>query len=129
MKRMLSMLLAIALGSAALAACGVTSPPSTTSPPTLGTVSGTFTLVAGLSVPLLIDGTVSFTRQHKIGSVKVTVGDTGKFTVRLPPGKWFVSGRSPKFNINNHQAACGPIRPITVAADKTTSVQVQCNGK
>ena len=125
---MLSMLLAIALGSAALAACGVTSPPSTTSLPTLGRVSGTFTMVVGIEItPLLIDGTVSFTRQHKIGSVKVTVGDTGKFTVHLPPGKWFVSGRSPKFN--NNQAECGPSKPFTVAADKTISVQVQCTGK
>jgi fructose-1,6-bisphosphatase/inositol monophosphatase family enzyme len=96
----------------------------------LGTVSGTFTLVAGVVLtPLPIDGTVSFTSQHKIGSVAVAVGDTGKFTVHLPQGKWFVSGRSPKFNINNHQAACGPTKPITVAADKVTSVQVQCVGK
>jgi hypothetical protein len=93
----------------------------------LGTVSGTFTLDAGLSYPRPIYGTVSFSRQHKTG-VRVTVGDTGRFRVHLLPGEWFVSGRSPMFSINDHDPQCGSI-PITVTANETTSIQVQCVGK
>jgi hypothetical protein len=86
-------------------------------------------LDAGISMPRPINGTVSFSREHRSGSVSLAVGDTGRFSLHLPPGKWFVSGRSPKFNVNNHDPSCGPTKPITVAANKTTSVQLQCVGK
>jgi hypothetical protein len=129
MKRMLSMLVAIALGSAALAACGATTPPSTTSAPALGSISGTFTLDAGLSHPRPIHGTVSFTREHKTATVRVHVGVSGRFRVHLPPGEWLVSGRSPMFSINDHDPPCGSSKPFVVTADRTTSVQVLCVGK
>jgi hypothetical protein len=127
MKRILSMLLALSLGAVVLAACG--SSPSATSSRPLGTVSGTFTLDAGLSLPQPIDGTVSFQRQHKTGTVSVKVGNSGRFTVDLTPGEWLVSGRSPKFDINNHDPECPSAKPIKVTAHKKTSVQVQCVGK
>jgi hypothetical protein len=127
MKRML-VTFAVAFGSVSLAACGTTSP-TNTSPPATGTVSGTFTLDAGISLPRPIDGTVSLSRWHGTGSVKVAVGENGKFTVHLPPGMWVVSGRSPKFNVNNREPPCGSTKPITVVANSTTSVQLQCVGK
>src|SRR5580692_9661828 len=127
MKQILSILLAFSLGAIVLAACG--SSPSSTSSPPLGTVSGTFTLDAGLSIPQPINGTVSFQRRRKTGTVNVKVGNSGRFTVDLAPGEWLVSGRSPKFNINNHHPECPSKEPFQVTAHKKTSVQVQCVGK
>jgi hypothetical protein len=115
------------LGAVILAACG-SSHGATSSLP-LGKVSGTFTLDAGLSVQQPINGTVSFQSQRKTGTVNVKVGDSGRFTVDLAPGEWLVSGRSPKFNINNHHPECLSKEPIQVTAYKKTSVQVQCVGK
>ena len=83
-----------------LTACGATGH-APHARPADGTVVGTFRRVGGPlgaggtqppSIPLM--GTLRFTAGHR-RAVAVQVGKTGRFSVRLPAGRYVVSGRSP----------------------------------
>ena len=57
-------------------------------------------------------GTVTFTSAH--GRVTVRVGNSGTFSVRLPPGRYRVSG------------PCSRPSPVTVTARRTAHVKIIC---
>lgn len=95
-----------------------------------GTVVGRFVREGGalapggkqpLAVPL--SGTVRFTRSHG-QSVRVNVGSTGRFTVRLRPGRYRVYGRSTA--IDGGKSPCSQPKPIKVRARQTAHLTVVC---
>jgi hypothetical protein len=63
-----------------------------------------------------VPGTVRFTstRQHR---VTVRVGNSGAFSVQLPPGTYAVCSRSPAA-----QGPCSQARRVTVTARHTTKI-------
>jgi hypothetical protein len=103
--------------------------------PANGRVAGTFERVGGpaqpvtgktLTVPL--SGTVAFARSgHE--TVTVRVGKEGRFSVRLGPGVYRVSGRTPDIQgePGNVDATCPLFRPLTVQAGMTAHVTVVCS--
>jgi hypothetical protein len=75
-----------------------------------------------------ISGTVTFTAAgHK--TISVTVGQSGTFSVPLPPGRYQVSGRSPHIveadGGKPGEPPCG-LASATVTAGQTTSVTLAC---
>jgi hypothetical protein len=75
-----------------------------------------------------LSGTVTFTAAgHR--RVTVRVGSTGKFSVRLPPGTYQVSGRSPFIDTssgNEQQLPCSQPLSAKVTAGHTANVTVTC---
>jgi hypothetical protein len=75
-------------------------------------------------------------------AVKVRVGKSGTFSVRLPAGTYHVSGRSPAvMQVSNgavigaggklvsgreHERPCSPQRTVTVASGQTARIAVTC---
>jgi hypothetical protein len=125
------------------AACGASSPATraantslarTATPADNGTVSGTFMRVGGpLGVdgtqprPVPLMGTVLFSASRD-RTVAVTVGKTGRFSLRLPAGRYIVSGRSPALMASGATVdpACGSPVTITVVAHRAVRVSVVC---
>ena len=62
--------------------------------------------------PRPMPGTVTFTAGHR--RVTVRAGDSGSFSVRLPPGRYRVSG------------PCSRPSPVTVTARHTVHVKIIC---
>jgi hypothetical protein len=103
--------------------------------PSYGHVVGKFERVGGpaqpgtgqtLTVPL--SGTIRFTRAgHK--TVTVRVGKTGLFSVRLAPGVYRVSGRTPDIvgEPGNVDATCPIFRPVAITTGMTRHVTVVCS--
>jgi hypothetical protein len=91
--------------------------------PASGTVTGKLQIEGGPISPggqqpgkRPVPGTVRFTstRQHR---VTVRVGNSGAFSVQLPPGTYAVCPRSPAA-----QGACSQGRRVTVTARHTTKI-------
>lgn len=103
--------------------------------PANGQVAGKFERVGGpvqpgtlqsLTVPL--SGTIAFARfGHK--TVTVRVGRKGRFSVRLAPGVYRMSGRTPDIQgePGNVDATCPLFRPLTVRAGVTRHITVVCS--
>lgn len=137
------MKLAVCFPVAALvlaSACGTDTPPTNTRPthtatPTdEGTVSGTFIRVGGpLGVggtqppPVPLMGTVLFSAGHH-PTVAVVVGKNGRFSVRLPAGKYVVTGRSPSLMASGATVVppCGSPVNVTVLARRAVRVSIVC---
>lgn len=129
-----------------LAACAASAPPPharATSPvrtlarADTGTVVGTFMRVGGPlgangsqppSIPLR--GTVTFSATRR-RTVAVSVGKTGMFSLRLRPGVYQVSGRSPQLlevlasGATAETPCAGPVL-VTVVAGRTVHLSVVC---
>jgi len=75
-----------------------------------------------------ISGTVTFTDvRHR--QVTVQVASSGRFSVKLPPGRYRVSGRSPVIGTNSGSGAsepCSPPESATMAAGHTAAVTITC---
>jgi hypothetical protein len=76
-----------------------------------------------------IPGTVVFTAAgHRV--VVVQVGRTGRFAVRLLPGRYHVSGTSPRITESSagarRQLPCSQYRSVAVTAGHTATVTVAC---
>jgi hypothetical protein len=91
--------------------------------PASGTVTGKLEIEGGPISPggqqpgkRPVPGTVRFTstRQHR---VTVRVGNSGAFSVQLPPGTYAVCSRSPAA-----QGPCSQARRVTVTARHTTKI-------
>jgi hypothetical protein len=104
---------------AALSACA----PAVAQAPSAGTVTGKLQIEGGPISPSgqlpgkrPVSGTVQFTgtRQHR---VTVHVGNSGAFSVQLPPGTYAVCSRSPAA-----QGPCSQARRVTVTAQQTTTI-------
>jgi hypothetical protein len=116
-------------GIAALLLAGCTSGP-------FGTVAGTFqeeTGPPGEAKPWPLFGVVRFTDATG-QTVSVTVGASGKFSVRLAPGIYRVEGFSSQMGLvdphsNISQPPCDmPKLDTRVQAEKTDQVTVTCYG-
>jgi hypothetical protein len=73
-----------------------------------------------------IPGTVTFTAPgHR--QVTVQVGRSGAFSLRLPPGKYQVSGRSPSIvGTGSTELPCSQPLMVTVTARHPATVTVAC---
>lgn len=76
-----------------------------------------------------IPGTVTFTTAgHQ--AVSVRVGSAGTFTVQLPPGRYHVSGRSPRITESSggtqRQLPCSQSLAVTVSTGRTAIIAVTC---
>lgn len=97
--------------------------PAVVHAPASGTVTGKLQIEGGPISPggqqpgkRPVPGTVRFTstRQHR---VTVRVGNSGAFSVHLPPGTYAVCSRSPAA-----QGPCSQARRVTVTARHTTKI-------
>lgn len=97
--------------------------PAVVHAPASGTVTGKLQIEGGPISPggqqpgkRPVPGTVRFTntRQHR---VTVRVGNSGAFSVQLPPGTYAVCSRSPAA-----QGPCSQARRVTVTARHTTKI-------
>jgi hypothetical protein len=75
-----------------------------------------------------LSGTVTFTdARHRPVTVQVT--SSGRFSVRLPPGRYQVAGRSPAIGTSSGSGGnepCSPSQSATVAAGRTSAVTITC---
>jgi hypothetical protein len=78
-----------------------------------------------------IPGIVTFTdARHR--RVDVQVSSSGRFSVRLPPGRYRVSGRSPSIEAssgsggNEQELPCSPSLSAIVTAGHTSAVTITC---
>jgi hypothetical protein len=76
-----------------------------------------------------IPGTVTFTSAgHR--RVMVRVGPSGTFSVRLPPGRYHVSGRSPRIievsSGAERELPCSQPLAVTVTIQHTAAIAVTC---
>jgi hypothetical protein len=142
---------AVLLLAACAAAASSTSPQGGTvsgHAASLGTVTGKFLLEGGPIGPggqqprnRPIAGSVRFAAATG-RATEVRVGKSGTFTVRLPPGRYHVSGRSPSvIQVSNgadigangqmisgtkHELPCSRPLSVTVTAGRTARIAVTC---
>lgn len=70
----------------------------------------------------------SVTLQGAGGTTELQVGEDGRFSSQLKPGRYQIVGHSPSYGSNKD--ACHPMHPfVTVTANQTTRVQVFCGEK
>jgi hypothetical protein len=107
--------------------------PSSTTPGThssLGTISGHLLLVGGPSGvgPTPIGGYIVAMRapnQPLVTAHKQVIGADGSFSVQVPPGRYFLSGTSPRFG----NGTCSSDGKLTVTSGHTTVADVLCQMK
>jgi len=74
------------------------------------------------------NGTVTLERNASAHTnVTVNVGDSGRFAVRVAPGSWTVTGRSPTFG--GGQYVCVTGGSVVVTSNHRVSVTVTCEEK
>jgi hypothetical protein len=76
-----------------------------------------------------IPGVVTFSAAgHR--SVSVRVANSGAFTVNLPPGRYRVTGKSPRIiqvgNGTRRELPCSQLLTVTVTAHHTATIAVTC---
>ncbi len=76
-----------------------------------------------------MSGTVTFTSAgHQ--AVTVTVGSSGQFSVRMPPGRYQVSGRSPDVmqadGGHGRELPCSRPASVVVSAGSTATITLAC---
>ena len=97
--------------------------------PGKGTLSGHL-FIAGGPLPLgsttrppqPVSGHV-VARSHA-GAYTATAGSDGRYTMRIPPGTYVVTGTSP--NYNDSHSPCPADKPITVLLDQARNADVYC---
>lgn len=90
-----------------------------------GVVVGSLEAVGGPApgTPRALSG--SLTLRDSMGAVFTgTAGSDGLFSVRVPPGLYTVTGRSPLYSSGN--VDCQSVGPVTVTSGTTTRVVVAC---
>jgi hypothetical protein len=112
---------ALVLAAALAASCGGLGPPAQ------GTVHGTFERAGGPAIvkhgkattpAVPLAGTVTFTNGN-VSKVSISVGSSGTFSTRLPPGTYAVSG------VSGGQACSVPLT-AQVRAGQTSRIVVLC---
>jgi hypothetical protein len=125
-------ILALALGcTAAAGATGSTASPARR--PADGTVRGRFERQGGPAGPgghqppdVPLSGTITFTWRGRL-KVRVRAGDSGRFTARLAPGFYAVSGRTPDIMGPGHkEMVCTYRGKIKVSAGHTRHMTLLC---
>ena len=117
-----------------MAGCAATSGQA----PVTGHLAGRLVMEGGPMVPggqqpgeRPLSGTVTFTAAgHR--QVAVQVGTSGTFSVRLPPGTYQVSGRSPSIETSNgsggseQELPCSQPLSAKITAGQTATITVTC---
>jgi hypothetical protein len=107
----------------AIAACGGTTAGH-------GTLSGHLYATGGPaspgggSSPHPISGTV--VARGPGGTHRATVTANGRYTLRLPPGRYTVTGKSPQYVVNGNPGPCDALGAVTVARDQVRFSDVYC---
>ncbi len=118
----------LALLAPTLASCRATAGTPRTSPEVLGAVTGTLRLdvgIAALPNGSTVPGRVTAVNREG-RRYPAVVARGGRFTLRLPPDRYELSGTSPRFD-GGTSSAC-EARPITVRARQTVHRDVICEG-
>jgi hypothetical protein len=123
-------------GGAAVASTGHGAPvPARAKHAADGRVSGKFERVGGPIGPggkqppvVPLTGTMRFARAGH-STVRVHVGKSGKFSVRLAPGSYRVSGRTPQIEQEpgNIEATCWLHGKVKVSSGRTRHIVVVCS--
>lgn len=62
------------------------------------------------------------------GQFTMTTSDDGRFRLYLPPGRYQLTGHSPKVTLNGAEVECNATHPIHVTARTTTrGIKVTCH--
>ena len=100
--------------------------------PARGVVAGKFEREGGPIAPggkqqvVPLTGTIRFARAHH-RTVRVHVGKSGRFSARLVPGYYEISGRTPDIRGPGRQEAVCPVPgKVRVSADRTRHITVAC---
>ena len=126
------------LATLALAGCSTTSHASYTGQaPVTGHLTGRFVMEGGPIGPAgqqpgerPIPGTVTLTAAGH-HSVTIQVGDSGRFSLWLPIGRYQVSGRSPDIEEGNgsgpgRELTCSQPLSVTITAQHTSAITLTC---
>ena len=90
-----------------------------------GTVMGTL-MFGGPGRPGPVPGQVMAANPGS-GQFTATAGESGRFRLYLPPGRYQLTGSSPKVTLNGAEVQCNVTRPIHVTARTTTrGIRVTC---
>ena len=90
-----------------------------------GTVTGTL-MFGGPGRPGPVPGQVMAANSAS-GQFTATAGDSGRFRLYLPPGRYQLTGSSPKVTLNGAEVQCNARHPIHVTARTTTrGIRVAC---
>lgn len=104
---------------------GATHPATGNDAKTVG-VSGDFLMSGGpypgRDVPL--SGTVVFESSDTDTTLRVTVGRSGRFQVKVLPGRYQVTGTSP--HINGGRSQCRQVAPLDARLGGVNNVRVLC---
>lgn len=122
MRKFLICFLGLGLTAVTLSACGNLSTHHSTK---LGSVVGNLVISPPFGNIVQTNGTVTFERrgsQHPYNTFDVS--QSGRFTVEVPPGRWIVTGRSPKYG--NGKYVCVTSGDLIVKAKHQVSVSVRC---
>lgn len=95
------------------------------SPRDEGTLDGTLQAVGGPAgtAPRPLSGSVTF--HGSDGNIAtINLSSSGRFSARLPVGRYTVSARSPQFEGGSGE--CQPPGPVTVTKDRTSRVAIDC---
>jgi len=93
-----------------------------------GLVLGTLDAVGGPApgAPRPLPGTITLLNSNGT-RFTATAGSNGTFSVRVPPGSYTITGRSPLYDSGT--VDCQSIEPVTVGAGASTHLQVLCQEK
>jgi hypothetical protein len=94
-----------------------------------GAVRGHLLFVGGPAPgrPHGIAGTLTLTQritQTDLITRHITVDQSGSYSASIPPGRWWVQGRSPAFGSGKYPCRANSV--VVVAPDLTTKVNVYC---
>jgi hypothetical protein len=93
--------------------------------PSTGSIEGTLRLIGGPN-NVMFKATGTVTASGSRGEAKVAhAGSDGRFTLRLRPGDYVVSGSSPAYNENN--GGCTTANTVTVRRSQVAKVDVICS--
>jgi hypothetical protein len=98
------------------------------SSPAKGTLTGTLHFSGGPvdAVGPAINGRVTATRTTDGKTFEIDVPTSGDFNLSVPPGNYQVSARSPLYQEGQKPCGTNDGLPITLAANQTVAVDVQC---
>ena len=90
----------------------------------LATITGTLKVLPPEfpGTPQLVSGTVTLSGQNHVFTV--TVGKSGRYAVRVPPGTYTVTGRSPVYGLN--QMTCRAPSEVIAVLGAKAEADVDC---
>jgi len=94
------------------------------STPTGGVISGHLLMVGG---PANVEYPASGSVSVEGTDLAVPVGPDGRYSIRVPPGRYLLIGESPSYG--SGEGRCEAPKPIEIAAGEGASTDVLCHMK